>query len=814
MSQSALAAAHRFGAAFLLVGMLVACANCCPLTAAERQVDFIKDVHPIFAAHCYRCHGPDDQESSFRLDSRDTAFAGGDFGEPAIVAGSAEESPLYEYVSNRDGSGVAMPPDEQLSAHQVEILKRWINEGANWPESSDAEDLQASRMHWAFQPLSTAQAPKVKHDEWVQTPMDLFLVSGYERAGITPNAIADKRTLLRRVTFDLIGLPPTPSEMETFLADSTEHAFVRVVERLLDSPHYGEKWGRHWMDVVRYADTAGDSSDFPIPDMFRYRNYIIRSFNEGKPYDRFVREQLAGDLLPAKTTAQRNRQVIATGYLASAMRFGNAGPEPYLTIEDTINNLGQGLLALTIQCARCHDHKFDPISARDYYALYGIFESTRYPHPGHEMDRAPVNFVPLIPRSELEAILAPYEAQLETLRAPFGPLYRELEQAKKSENRSRDETSAAEQTAGRTPHEIEQDIQQVAIAYSAAAADYPVFPKAYAVLDATPVDAKLQIKGEPRQLGDEVPRGFLEVLGGQTLPSNAVGSGRLQLANWILEHPLAARVIVNRLWHWHFGRGLSPSVNDLGVRGQPPSHPELLDYLARKLIDGGWSIKDLQREIVHSRTYQLATSDSTDARREDPENRLWWRFARRRLEAEEIRDTMLYISGELDPSMPEEPHPFPPRGTWRYSQHEPFEDVYDTRHRSVYLMTKRQRRHPLMTVFDGADTTASTGTRMASTTPLQALYLYNDEFVHARASAFAARLQRREASEESRIDLAYRLAFGRLPSPLEVRAGRQFLSRSREILKSRHPQDDELTLSSWAAFARVLFRTNEFVYVD
>jgi hypothetical protein len=574
----------------------------------------------------------------------------------------------------------------------------------------------------------------VKKDSWPRTPVDRFVLAALEGHGMSPSPPADRRTLLRRVTFDLTGLPPSPLEIEAFLNDSSPDAYEKVVERLLGSPHYGERWGRHWLDVARYADTAGETADFPAPHAWRYRNYVIEAFNRDKPYDQFVREQIAGDVLarqlPPGAPKERQAELItATGYLAIARRFGyDIAQDHYLTLEDTIDVLGKSILGLTVGCARCHDHKYDPVSQADYYALYGIFDSTRYPFSGCEKDKRPRDLVPLAP-------------------------------------------SAARELA-------------------------------YAVAEGKPHNARLHRRGDPQNQGEEVPRRFLQFLGGQAVPPDG-GSGRLALAGWLTDpsNPLTARVIVNRVWQHHFGAGLVKTPSDFGTRGSPPSHPELLDYLVTRFVAEGWSIKKLHRLLLLSATY--GQSSHTDPTRvaADPENTWLGRFPRRRLSAEEIRDAILAVSGTLDRT-PGGPHPFPPEAGWSFTQHNPFTAVYDHDRRSVYLMTQRLRRHPFLALFDGADPNGSTGRRDTTTIPTQALFFLNDPFVHARSAALAERLLPLPG-DEVRLDRVYRLCLGRPPSEPEQRAAARFLAGY-----GAGPKE------TWAAWVRVLMGSNEFLYVD
>jgi hypothetical protein len=487
--------------------------------------------------------------------------------------------------------------------------------------------------------------------------------------------------------------------------------------------------------------------------MYKYRNWVIDAFNRDVPYDQFVRLQLAGDLLADKKEPDR-QAIIATGYLANARRFGSYEDARYpwhLTIEDTIDNVGRAFLGLTINCSRCHDHKFDPLTNEDYYALYGFFSSTRYPWPGIELDRKQHDLVALPGQGkDTELVYAVIDGK----------------------------------------NEPKKRIGQVG-------------------------NARVQFKGDPDRLGKEVPRRFPLVLGGQSLGAGVKGSGRLELAKWITDpdNPLTARVIVNRIWQYHFGQGIVPTANDFGKQGRRPSHPELLDHLAGQFIKSGWSFKAMHRTIMLSRVYQLANDDDENNLKLDPDNQYHWRYGRRRLDAEAIRDTILAVSGTLDRT-PGGAHPFPEQAKWDFTQHKPFKAAYDTNRRSVYLMTQRIYRHPFLGLFDGPDTNASTSERTTTTTPLQALFLMNDPFVHEQSRKFAARLMRERKEDNQRIDLAFALAFGRPPSAEEKTAAAKHLDQVADRLRDAKISIEQQRVRAWESLARVLFMSNEFVYIN
>ncbi len=567
-----------------------------------------------------------------------------------------------------------------------------------------------------------------------------------EQQGLSPAEPATNESLLRRVTYDLTGLPPTPQELKAFLEDKSPNAYEKVVDRLLSSSRYGERWARHWMDVVRYADTAGDNSDFPIPQMRLYRDWIIDALNSDMPFDEFVRSQLAGDLMKSDSEEQRRSRIVATGYIANARRFGSRVDDypQHLTIEDTLDNLGRSLFGMTLSCARCHDHKFDPITTKDYYALYGIFNSTRYPWPGIELDQRQRDFVALVSADKLKEV----EAELEQFE-------KKQKEAQKKVQSLKDQLKSVKDAE---KSDLESRIKQAEKEADELEATKPSVQTAYSVAEAAVCeDVSVQLKGDPTKLGDVVERRFFAVLGGQTLPDGYQGSGRDQLAEWILsnDNPLTARVIANRIWQYHFGKGIVSTPNDFGKQGQPPTHPELLDHLAIRLRESGWSLKALHKAILMTATYQQSTERSEIAIEKDPSNTYLSSFPQLRLDAESIRDTLLQLGGNLDLNRPAE-HPFPPQHTWKFTQHNPFKAVYESKHRSVYLMTQRIQRHPYLAIFDGADPSTSTASRMVTTTPIQALFLLNNSMVHEQANLVADRVLAERDEDAERVKWLYR----------------------------------------------------------
>ena len=1211
--------------------------------APPSEAFFEDSIRPILAGTCFRCHGGERTSGGLRVDSRKALLDGGDSG-PALVPGLPDQSLLLHAVQRLPDVS-AMPPalDQALSAGQIQAFRSWITAGAPWPEAGKAFQTEG---HWAFQPLSSPALPPAS-DEWFQTEIDAFVLRSLQTDKLQPRERADRRTLLRRVTFDLTGLPPTHKELLDFQQDSSPDAFAGVVDRLLSSPAYGEKWGRHWLDIVRYADTAGETADYPVPEAWRYRNYVIDAFNSDMPFNQFVREQIAGDILARQTLGDRfAEQTTATGYLAISRRFGfDSENYHHLTIHDTIDSVGQTFLGLSIGCARCHDHKFDPISMQEYYALYGIFDSSRYPFPGSEQKQKVRSLAPLVPLQQategwrnytkrtgdlahrLAALQRPvptavlrslteldgdFELQapaaggsygvpvppwlytgpasvtndaqspfqnvyprgrqgisipagtqpwqlLQAIKLPdanhpqqlwFGLDFRvrgssadtaghrirllsslngqslelrlhqgqvllqsqnspvpvghyqqgewthlqlELDlhsgelhcrlQTDLQQQQFRAETTVWQQSpdllgfsadtdtpnlrpaldidnavvqtvplapasrewsvtaSGGSPESIAAQLRQLAgidgdlelqpfsgpltapwnagpgsvvklrpesqsplrntygegtrglylpsraeydgfgltitelpldtagrvnlafdvrpwpasencgswryyighgpgssaavelhftdravfkkmptgyqqvaalkagewhqvrlsldtlnrrcdIVIAAAAGqtafqteclpgwdgkiDYSFidsyghipgarpaidadnfvvqadavpdfglivtaqdslarqqqiqklrqqlaelqsqselldqelrtllangpYPMAYAMSEGTPHDVPIQLRGEPAQPGKTVPRGFLKIAGGQQPTTALTGSGRLQLADWLVSshNPLTARVIVNRIWQHHFGTGLVQTANDFGVRGTPPTDPQLLDYLAARFVRDGWSIKSLHRLILNSAAWQQSSAVAEAAASHS--------VSRRRLSAEEIRDSILAVSGRLDRSVGTS-HPFPRSVDWGFSQHVPFSEVYDHRLRSVYLMTPRIRRHPFLALFDGPDTNASTADRSRTTVPTQALFFMNDPLVHEAAAAWALQLEQTASEDPPRIRTAWLTALLREPDPDELSDALDFMQAY-----NRQPAADNRGRKSLEAVLRSILGSNEFLYVD
>jgi hypothetical protein len=1233
----------------------------------ENDQFFEARIRPILVETCLPCHNEIKSSGSLQLSSRELLMQGGDSGM-VLREGHAAESLLIQAI-RRDEGVSPMPPEKSKSLRpdQIADFTTWVEQGAHWPTSTPKF---VTKSHWSFQSLTDPSIPPAKDPTWIRNAIDAFILARQEAVGAVPAKQADKRTLIRRATYDLTGLPPTVEEIDAFLADESPTAWEKVIQRLLESKAYGEKWGRHWLDVVRYADTAGETADYPVPTAWKYRNYVIKSFNDDKPYNDFVREQIAGDIIGQNLSPHEYGQcVAATGYVAVSRRFGfDSENYHHLTIQDTLDTMGQSILGLSLGCARCHDHKFDPVTMRDYYALYGIFSSSRYAFPGSEQKPRVRSLMPMMPPTEAnrrwrqhrsriaelvsklqarsvavpnavlgsisdidgdfelqapaaggsKGVLVPpwnYDGNIEvstSAQSPFRNLFPKgnvgalvpsqavqyrIDQAlypirdsatteklyvnvdfrvlpgddqqrsshriilgshrgdpcitvdinrhrlaflhaeaevfsqpieadrwynltiaidlkaktiqptlatdtsvtslaslatnptwdekigwvtftakltdstaypaiaydqfaidedpilppqaagqmseSSTENlvalqsklaslvgieghfdfqkagtgpatpwnsgpnsvvqisteaqspfenhyergglgifmpnrgdydgfgctfpdfvpgsngtlhvsfdfnssdvtqggdgswryylghgpgvsaavelffnghhfyhRSGDNRDPVTEIAPGTWYQVQLKLDLSQRTYSGelnsadrkvpfsgqfasnwdGAIDYTFidsyghiggvrpalkadnfvitpasiatfetkrteeewiafrqslstasalreriaklqnestrlseelnrlliegpFPMAYAITEGTPLDSKIQKRGEPEQLGDEVPRGFIAVLAGEVDLAQQPGSGRLPLANWLVDqnNPLTARVMVNRIWQYHFGQGLVRTPNDFGVRGELPSHPELLDFLASRFIEQGWSIKAMHRLIMQSSTYQQSSTMSPamqELATQQDLTKLYVHYQRRRLSAEEIRDSMLAISGRLDRTMGEG-HPFPSPISWGYSQHGPYNAVYDHEIRSVYLMVQRIKRHPFLALFDGADPNTSTAVRLGTTVPTQSLYFLNDPFVHQQADAWRDRLLGERGDFQQGVRLAHLEATGLPADDKLILLAQRFQNRyQQELSGTSEAEANKLIL---AAYLRTLYSSNAFLYVD
>jgi hypothetical protein len=935
-------------------------------------IDFFESrVRPILVDHCVKCHGPKKQSSSLRLDSREAALKGGESG-PAFVPAKPEESLLVQAVAQTHEE-LKMPPAGKLPEASVAVMRQWVALGAPWSETSSkgavasrTDGRDASASHWSFRPLVSPSLPTVKDRSWAEAPVDAFILARLEASGMTPSAPADKRTLIRRATIDLWGIPPTAEETAAFELDRAPDAFARLVDRLLASPRYGERWGRHWLDVARYADTKGYvfTQDRNYPYAYTYRDFVIRALNADLPYDQFVVQQLAADQLPRGDDA---RSLAAMGFLTVGRRFLLDQNE---IIDDRIDVVSRGLLGLTVTCARCHDHKFDPIPTEDYYSLYGVFASSIEPAELPQLQKVEssaglADFERKVSaakkvrddflaarRDELQGDLtarfsvylkAAYDLDLDgrsrrlderagvdklnarRLRALIGIWKRNLETtpqaadpvlgawrsfaalpqndfAAKASDVFRDLTKPKDPKAasihplvvravlGGPPTskkelvsrylalfgELETRLKDQKLRASGAAvtslpepeweslrqalfgpngplamsperarmfldqtqrgrldrlngaiekvnATHPAAPARAMVMNDAPrlYDPHVFLRGNPGRPGPAVPRRFLRVLSDQDRKPFKNGSGRLELARAIADakNPLTARVLVNRVWQWHFGKGLVTTPSDFGVRSDPPSHPELLDYLASHFIASGWSIKSLHRIIMLSSTYKQRSDPRPPALERDPENRLLWRFNRQRLDFEAMRDSVLAVSGALDPRL---------GGPATAITESPF-----SARRTVYGFIDRQNLDGLYRTFDFAVPDATSPRRFVTTVPQQALFLMNSPFLHEQARRLAAVVANPGqagssanslGSSADRADGVRRLylrALGRPPQADELDLAIEFIERQsganaseRVTGKGLPARNGEPPLTAWDQLAQVLLLTNEFMFVD
>ncbi len=987
-----------------LLRRFVLSAFCCTLIflpdAAELRADgekiepeklkfFEAKIRPVLIEHCYECHSAKSKEikGSLLVDSAAGLLQGGDSG-PAIIVGKPDESPLIEALRY---DGVEMPPAGRLPANVVKDFERWVEMGAPDPRTDSPApgvikpqrtiDLDAGRQFWAFRPIVDHERPEVSDKSWPKSDIDAFVLQKLEAAGLKPAADADPRTLLRRVYFDLIGLPPSPEEIAEFLKshqNDSQDALRKVVDRLLESPQFGVHWGRHWLDVARYADSNGADFNATFHNAWKYRDYVIDSFNRDKPFDQFVREQIAGDLLPHENDEQLSEGIVATGFLMLGTKMLSERDKEKLTmdvVDEQLNTIGQAFMAVTLGCARCHDHKFDPIPTKDYYALAGILKSTRtlqgesqqyvstWPRrqlPAEEEHLAAVEKFELT-KKELQASIKDVKNQattlgkkIELLRKNTNSLLVDDSEAKltgswtkstyskpfvgvgyihdgKSEKGEKwaeftvriprtakyDVQLAYSGTSGRADNvpisikhaeaEVEISLDQekkapidgmfASLGHFPFDADQPAvitvstrgtvgyvivdavrlieldekgdpvvdevseddeilkatkaelkaateqqkqleadlkkldenapppLPAAIAVAEADKIgDCEINIRGEHRNLGPKAPRGFLQVAYSGPAPTFAENqSGRLELADWIAspEHPLTARVFVNRIWHHLIGQGIVASVDNFGRLGDQPTHPELLDRLAADFMQDGWSTKKMVRQIVLSRTYQLSSQHNEASWNVDPQNRLLWRSHRRGIPAESIRDSILSVSGQLDLS----PDGSPVEGlgtlvTQNVANEKQIERK-ETLHRSVYLPIIRSQLPPMLAVFDFADPDLVVGRRPVTNVPAQALLLLNSPFVMEQAELAADRVRSSVAKMKNdnnptdvrtTIEQTYELVLSRQPASSEVERAEEFLkaaTRSDDAAADKSKSGPKV-MSALGQLIHTLFASAEF----
>jgi len=747
---------------------------------------FERKVRPLLARRCYECHSADAEtlRGGLRLDDPARLLAGGDSG-PAVVPGKPAESLLIQAVQH-EVDGLEMPPDGKLAEREIAELIAWVRRGAPVPQSTstgpaqdDQEEIdwEVARQFWSFRPLETKKLPKPMA-RWPRRRIDCFISARLQAAGLLPSPAADRRTLIRRATFDLLGPPPSPEEIRAFVNDPAPDAYERLIDRLLASPHYGERWGRFWLDLVRYTDVTASWLK-STGKAYLYRDWVVRAWNEDVPYDDFVRRQLATDLLPETGS----EDIPALGLLGLSPTYWKElklAPDVIKKIvadewEERIDVVSRTFLGLTAACARCHDHKFDPITMEDYYAMAGVIASTRL------ADR------PIIPAAEAQATAearaeaSALEAEVEKLAKQKGTEMRIAALRKKIE------------TLRGTPHFA------TPLAHAVDDAAIRVLPNGpdHTKIEYQPGksrDLPVFIRGNPSRPGEVVARRFLQLFSKQDDVSFHSGSGRRELAEAIVTDaaPLAARVIVNRIWLEHFGRGLVETPSNFGRQGARPSHPDLLDDLAAQFIEHGWSLKWLHREIMLSAAYRQASTPDAKKSQLDPGNRRLWRMNRRRLTIESWRDAMLAASGELETRLGGPPLKL--------------SDVQNRR-RTIYALVHRRDVDKMLKLYDFPDPTAHSPHRQQTTTALQQLFVLNSPFIQARAKALAARSIRDVPEDEAaRIDRSYLLLFGRPARTEEIELGRGFLES--QTASGSSP------LEAWTRYAHVLVGCNELMYID
>lgn len=964
---------------FLLPTLLIVCGGPVSFAAPKPQANtaqnefFESKIRPLLSSKCFACHGAEMQMAKLNLSTAAGFFKGGESG-PVVVKGEPENSSLINAV-NYQGQ-VKMPPTGKLKDAEIADLVAWVKIGAPWPDATAAEVVvekpkgyqftEQQKKFWAFQPVKEYTPPTVKNSTWSKSSLDQFIMAELERKGLSPARPASKLALLRRATFDLTGLPPTETEIEEFLADRSPTAFAKVVDRLLASPRYGERWGRHWLDVVRYADSAGADEDIRYPYAYRYRDYVIEAFNNDLPYNEFIKQQLAGDLLPAaKPGDVYTTGIIATGFLQVGPKLLAEQDKPkmvYDMVDEQLDVATRAFMGLTVACARCHDHKFDPIPTRDYYSLASIFASTKslakvegtvsqlYFAPlvtkevaerynahqdkvkekqeeidevtGAEADRhaaamrvqmerylpaawqyenrpgsmADLKLAEFAWQQHLDAVvlerwitylkpsidvrphlkrwyeatdaataaLSRSETQQKLPEPPtaLADVARSFQEELKALAKEREEALQAHKkrvaearrlgmppperlnldvakqrfltdvTDKQGPLALPENEPEKLFAESSVAkltelrkeldalkaASPPEPPMACAVTEGPSVQQKVFIRGNWANPGEDAPKLFLRIIAGEQQTPVTKGSGRLELAEWLTrpDHPLTSRVMVNRLWQWHFGEGLVRTPSNFGKLGEMPTHPELLDYLALQFVKQGWSIKAMHRLIMLSSTYQMGSEISSKAAELDPDNRLLSHMNRRRLDAEEIRDGMLALTGQLDLTM---------GGTLQSGFGTDGENSGgrlsinpDTSvRRTVYLPIRRSNLPSLFNLFDFGDATTPGEGRARTNVSPQALYMMNGEAVGKRSRQLARALLESKGTDDQRIAVGYQRTLGRTPTDEEAREALDYLESYRSKALATAQGKGAVTtptLDAWQSFCRVLLSSNEFIYVD
>ena len=743
----------------------------------EQLAFFEKRVRPLLIERCYECHSADADKikAGLQVDGREWILKGGESG-PAIVVGHPGKSLLIESVKYES---LEMPPKDKLSNDEIAMLVKWVEMGAPWPdekvhpipESTPAEKqldwVKLKNDHWAFRDVQSPDAPQTKDAKWPRGAIDQFLLAKLESAGLKPSAPADRRTLIRRAYYDLIGLPPTPEQVDAFVNDKRPDAFAQLVEQLLDSPHYGERWGRHWLDVARYSDGFGGFLDNKgLPNAWKYRDWVVDALNRDLPYNEFLRLQIAGDLIDPPQSA------TATGFFALGPTYISDGGDPAAkaqaeseTLDDRIDTLTRGLLGLTVSCARCHEHKFDPIPQLDYYSLAGVFKNTR------------TIAKPVAPKADQDRYQQAQQA-IKQIKNKHNLRNREIRKNKNKPNPQQQK-------------ELDDLLAQIKKLEKASP---PKSESVHALAEAGSKDMHLAVRGDLGRQGPVAPRRFLRILAGPEPTKFTKGSGRQELAEAIVDpnNPLTARVFVNRVWMHHFGKAIVRTPSNFGKLGEKPTHPQLLDWLAVRFMQNGWSLKQLHRDIMLSSAYQMSSQFDEQKFAADGDNRLVWRMNPRRLDAEAWRDSLFAVTGKLDRKLGGKPT-----------------DKIDAPRRTMYLNASRNGDRfgsdEFLRLFDFPAPRGTVAQRTQNVVPQQYLFMMNSPFMVQRAKAFIGVLNSKTKDNAQKIEQAYRLLYGRVPTPDETKVGIAYVSQAK----------DASNLSvRWQQYAQVLLSSNELMHIE
>ena len=801
---------------------------------ADDKTDFFEaKIRPVLIESCYKCHSAAAQangklKGGLLLDNRESIRRGGETG-PAVVPGNTKQSLLLSALRHED---FEMPPKGKLPDGVIADFAKWIQMGAPDPRDGATAveskiDLEKGRQFWSFQPVQKPTLPENIDPAWSQTGIDRLVAATMTAKGLKPVDLATAEVLVRRLYLDLIGLPPSPQELEQWVErleanNQRQTALESLVDSLLESPQFGERWGRHWLDVARYAESNGNSRNATFPHAWRYRDYVIDAFNADTPFDQFITQQIAGDLLPHKTTEQRNANLIATGFLALASKpviRGRGGKFIPDIVADQIEVTTRSVLGMTVSCARCHDHKFDPIPTTDYYGLAGVFASsqTLYGGGGNSMGGAPASGLHALISDDLakNKRYAEWQTELSRVTKRQKEVANEIKRMRTRPKKGEKPKPVTAEQKGRLK-ELTLEKKQLAGELKKLRAKPVAAPQAaMGIREGSGInEVPVYVRGVSPK-GDAVTRRLLTVLSDSESPEfSDQQSGRLELAQWLTssDNPLTARVMANRVWQHLFGIGIVRTPDNFGVNGTRPSNPELLDYLASVFVEDGWSVKKLIRRLVLTRSYQLSTAYQEANYKTDPDNIYVWRHARKRLEAEVIRDTILLASGTLTEKRPVGSVVTAHGGKLIQDSLTPDKIHKPSNHRSVYLPILRNGLPEVLEIFDVADPSLVVGRRNVTIVPAQDLYLMNNPFVLQKSEEFAQRLLQESDDEKGRIDLAYRIALSRRSTKDEqMKAGRFLAEVITSLPESKTKEERQLT--AWTGFCQALFVSSEFRYL-